>query len=359
MKFSFESGSLESEAEGKNGGITQRTYETGGVPIELTCREFESSVREGSEEERGSEIVFLPGVGLDVDTKTAEDIGEAFAQNKNGGETYVIRAKVRENIEDTMGVENDEIIKFLDENGLENFVLAGQSQGGDRAISIAAEIGERIRALVLVDAVGLYEQKPGELAAKFFKDSGVDTTPAVISHLFKGRKDKLSTLKRGLQSGSDIIFGIIKDIVNIGRANKLESTERVKKEVEELAKVNPRLSEIRVPVVLISGAEDPISDPERIAPIQKEIYSTEMMTDLGKELYGNDRAKEAQLRNIRARNEYVKNNLFPNSPWCKVIVPEKMAHHGLQIFRPEAVANAALGLIERGEREAKEEVETV
>ena len=74
------------------------------------------------------------------------------------------------------------------------------------------------------------------------------------------------------------------------------------------------------------------------------------MTDLGKELYGKDRAHQARLKNARARDEYLKRDLFPNSPWCRMVVPKKMAQHGLQIFRPEAVANAALGLIERGER---------
>lgn len=334
--------------------VVMATYEaTGGTPVEVTCREFDRISGEESSSERSAknEIVVLPGVGLDVGTKTAQSLGESFVRCRNGGKTYMIRSKITKKIENPLDEETRAIEKFIEEKKLENFVLVGNSQGGDRAITIAAELGNKVRALVLVDSVGLYNQDPAEMAKQFFKNSGIDTPKDLIANLVSGKgKGRSHSIKIGLQSGADVMFGIINDIRHI-REDNPDYLDRIKQEVETMAKKNPHLADIRIPVVLISGRSDPISDPSRIAPISERHYNPEIHTPLGKELFGKNAGNQVRVKNTISRNEYLQKELFPNSPWVRMIVP--VGGHGGQLFRSDAVATAALGSIERGWRETK------
>jgi hypothetical protein len=79
---------------------------------------------------------------------------------------------------------------------------------------------------------------------------------------------------------------------------------------------------------LINGADDSVSSKEEIAPI-----------------------KEGAENNIRLREQYLKNNVFKQSPYVRMIVPSREANHGLPFFRSKSVADASLYLLDRFNRE--------
>ncbi len=312
--------------------IEKRIYHTKeGVPIELACREFDPAQENGQEKrERGSEVFFFPGVGVDVDTKIAEDLGGAFAEASHE-RAYVVTTKVTKEINDSFYEQAVAIARFIREKGKTNITPAGHSEGGDRAIDVVSILqkdpGIAIDGLVLLDSTGLYEQSPNEVTKGFFKDAMVDVPRDLILKGVprKGGQTRLSHIKKGMSVGTDVAFGIAKDIWQIWRKeSRVGTMSRISAEAKNLSKMNPRMAEIEVPVVLISGTSDPISNPEKIAPPDE-------------------------------REEYLKEHLFPKSPYVKMVAPEKIGHHSMPFFRPKSVARASLYLLKRFHRAPQEE----
>jgi hypothetical protein len=124
--------------------------------------------------------------------------------------------------------------------------------------------------------------------------------------------------------------------------SRLNYPSRFKNEILETAAVNSRLAELRVPIILISGAQDPISNPEKIIPPGEEEKVLEVWEHEQQTL---------EVKNFSdPREEFLRKNVFPNSPYIRMVVPEKLGHHGLPLYRSKSVARAALYLLKRFER---------
>ena len=109
-----------------------------------------------------------------------------------------------------------------------------------------------------------------------------------------------------------------------------------------MAAKNPRIEHIRAPIILITGTHDPVSDREQIVPREEE---EKIRKEMGE--------GPGERKDLAAREKFLKENLFKESPYIRMIVPEKLGNHLVQIFRPEAVAKVSTYLFRRHAREQR------
>lgn len=325
-------------------------YEVDGVLIGLTCREFIPNNKEFSPKKAK---IFLPGWSMGASADSGKELNQSFADNSDQI-NYAIVTHTESVVPDSLFKEAEAIRRFIKDKGLEEVTIGGHSEGGSKAIDLAFLLQEKnpeikVSGVILLDTVGLYEQESHELARKFAKDTLIDTLPDNLKDQYKKLKKSQPSAKTEVvkslfnrtkttaSAGGDIIKGIAKEI----KLSHFDYLKRLTGQIREMARKNPRIEKIKAPIILISGAKDPISSREKIVPKSEE-----------------DRAIQEYLKNIdsdlsktnptlRIREEYLKENLFLESPYIKMIIPEDFGHHGLPLFRPESIAKVSLYLLER------------
>lgn len=328
----------EREQSEKEPTIEKKLYQLEtGESVEIISKEFPYFSSEPSEGQDERNVVFLPGWIMPADSPAVEKLGRAFAERAKGKAFAVTtRTEGTPGTEDPLYKEAQAVSKFIKEKGLKNIILAGHSQGGDKAIDLATILQEdpelHIHGLVLLDSMGLYEQD--SLATNFAKDSIVSTPATMVKNVVKNPGAVLQSLR----AGNSVVGGIFKEIARSGT----ESLQRMKNEIEVMERKNPRLEQVQVPVILMSGSDDIVSHPDRIIPSGEEERILEEWerkdVEAGTETY------------IDPREKYLQESMFPNSPYVRMVAPEKLGNHGLPLFRSESVANASLYLLKRFER---------
>jgi hypothetical protein len=102
-----------------------------------------------------------------------------------------------------------------------------------------------------------------------------------------------------------------------------------------MAQANPRLTEIRVPVILVQGASDLLSHPAQIIPAQAG---------------GEETQPSSYIKDRHEREHVLQRRVFPQSLYVTMLVAEKMGYHALPSLRPKAVVHASLYLVKRWKR---------
>lgn len=329
FEFLFEQSSSSEVERSNEAPEGKKIYETEAGPVEVSWKKFEASQEAGGEETKEKEpitqaVIFLPGWAMTVESTSIRKLSQSFADSA-GAPSYEIftRAEKVSDGEDMIYREAEAIRKFIEESGLSDIVISGHSQGGDKGIDLVALLHDKnpeikVKGLILMDSTGLHDQSKTDLATNFTKDSIVNTPNSVTKSIFgigKPFKGKKFLLPRSLAAGADVIFGIIREMKKSGAGYP----KRFLNEISNMAKFNERIKEIRTPVVLVHGEKDPISDYKKIAPVEKP----------------------------SEREEFLKKNLFKNSPSVKMVVAEKAGHHGVPLFRSESVARASLYMLKR------------
>lgn len=309
------------------------------LTVEVAWKKFSPEAPASQEKRSDNTVVFLPGWAMPVDGRSIRNLVQGFAE-ESGTPSYAVTTSPEKETEDSLYKQAQAVSQFIKERGLKEVTLAGHSQGGDKAIDLTTILQNdpeiKINGLILLDSVGLHEQRPYlELTKNFAKDAIVNTPVTVVKELWKNP----ALFKKSGAAFVDIITGWTKEIWR-SKFDYLKD-DKLRKQVQQMAKANPRMREIKVPVIIMSGAEDSISDPEKIVPEAEE----QKIID----------AWEADKKSgyIDPREEYLKRNLFPNSPYVRMFIPEKIGHHGLPLFRSESVARASLYLLERARRHTK------
>lgn len=314
-----------------------------GESIEVTAKEFEyhptggvASTEEGTERN----VIFLPGWAIPSDSPAVTKLGQAFAEQSKGRAFAVTtRAEELPGTENPLYKEALAISKFIKEKGLRNVVLAGHSQGGDKAIDLATILQQdpeiNISGLVLLDSMGLYEQD--SLASDFAKDNFVNTPVMMAKNVIKNP----GAVMQSLHAGNSVVKGIFTEL---GRSGT-DFMRRTKDEIEVMSRKSSRMSQVQVPVILMSGSDDIISHPDKIIPPGEEERIVEEWEK---------RDAEAGTKTyIDPREKFLQEEMFLQSPYVRMLAPEKLGHHGLPLFRSESVANASLYLLRRFERREK------
>ncbi|MFA5023931.1 MAG: alpha/beta hydrolase [Patescibacteria group bacterium] len=297
-----------------------------GITVTVNYREINPKDKDKENIDHNGAVILLPGWEAETKDKTTIALSQQFS-NSSQELTYIITADSKKNA--AQSTENDmlyeeatAISKFIKETGSKEIKLVGYSIGGDRAINIAQILQTdpeiKIQGLILLAPLGLYEQSPKELTSHLINDSFVNTPKNLLKN-----KDKISNFAQWVKVAADVNLNTAKKtILSPGHICQL------KRRITEASHSNPRAADLKVPIVLINGADDSVSSKEEIAPI-----------------------KEGAENNIRLREQYLKNNVFKQSPYVRMIVPSREANHGLPFFRSKSVADASLYLLDRFNRE--------
>jgi pimeloyl-ACP methyl ester carboxylesterase len=337
-----------------------------GINVEITSAEFKPRDREGRDlaeapPDRG--VIVMGGWG-NTRLVTMKDLSQAFADNAKAS-SYLVSARSLEQGNKMTGEtphflyeEAHAVSQFIKERGLKEVTIAAHSQGASRAIDVANILQNdptiKVEGLVLLGPTGLYEQDPLDLAKTFLAHTGLEIPKAVKKAAEKGAPYIHGLAKRGNEHASpdeQTAREILKEGTWDGLMTNFDLLRRhwlkpatlvrkIKSEIGEMAKKNPRAEHVRVPIVLITGTHDPVSSRERIVPSEEEEKMRKEMDE-----------SPGQRKTLAAREKILRNELFRNSPYVRMIVPEKMGNHLVQIFRPESVAKVSLYLLKRQRRE--------
>ena len=305
-----------------------RKYETEAGGVELKYKEF-APVKTKSESDEV--ILYLPGAALDPDSKSVQALTQEYANYSNTRAFSVTTRIDNPDVSDSQFPQSDAVRKFIIENKLRAITVVGNSQGGVKAVDLVYLLQKenpdiKVNGLVLIGSGGLYEQDPKKLLQNFFKDATVDTPKNLIkTGLTKPRE---SFIGPAVQVGSDVTAGIVKEAWRAPR----ELLKRMKLEAADAARRNHRAEEIEAPVVIVSGTLDSVFDHKEIIPPD---------------------AEDQSLLSQQKRGEELKSKLFRKTKDIKVVTAQKAGHHGVQYFRPEALAKTTLYLLDRMKRKEK------
>lgn len=325
-----------------------------GIEAELSYKEFlpktenlKESNSQGTDKEKvlNRGVMFLPGLSMNPDDQMLKGLGQSYAESSQS-KTYIIKTelkqdknKTKENKElDLFYEESLAISRFIKEKNISEVTIVGYSIGGPKTIDTAYILQNdpsiKINGIVLLGSPGLYEQNSGDLKNNLIKDSLFTPIEALK------KKDKIfRTFTRGFHSMIDVGSNLISGSFNS------DFREKIKRDFSEMEHYNPRISELKVPVIIIVGTKDQVIEAGKIIPPEEE---AKIKNDLQIRKTENLN-KEPDF----SREKYLKENIFKQSPFVRMITPEKMGKHGLPVFRPEGIANASMHLLERYHREKK------
>ncbi len=316
--------------------------------IELSWKKFETdqaSLESGVESEKDSAVIFLPGWSMGQTARASSEISQALA-DKSRLRTFAINTNIEaEGMgEDPMNEQAEVILQFIKEQGIKELTLLGYSQGGDKAIDLAAMLKDEtdisLKGVILVDSTGLYQQDKKQLSKNFINSALWNTTASVLSERFFANYSKVQRkiiFSRGVDALVDIVGTFVNNLI------KQENYKaKLDKEIGDMANVNNHLADIHAPVVIISGDKDLISNPNQIVPPEEE-------AKIVAELENGMESKQF----VDPREKYLQEHLLPNSPYVRMIIGKKMGHHSLPFFRPESIAKVGLYALERYHRKNK------
>ncbi|MCL5970875.1 MAG: alpha/beta hydrolase [Patescibacteria group bacterium] len=307
----------------------KETYDVEGTNITVSYNTF-LPAETITPEDLTRAVLFIPGWSIPENAASLKPIGQELADYSKG-RAFIVDTTTEKVAEGSLAQEAKALVEFAKKRGFKNLTLVGNSQGGAQVIHLAAILKEQhpqiqVEGIGLFDPVTLYEQGRGELFTNYVKD--IIKTSAAITHppKMKGRNE---VLNQNMKYTKDGIVGILKGVMH---ARALGWPLKIWNEISEMAKANPNLAKIDVPVVIIQGAHDKVSNPAEIIPNQ-DPNSTKAYADKADE-------REEGLKNI-----------FPNSPYVRLLVPEKMGYHNVSYSRPESSARTVLYMLERYKRQ--------
>lgn len=275
-----------------------KTYKIDDNKIEVLWKQFLPSDKKVL---TNKAVIFFCGWSGGEKRKSVREISYFLAKFSNAP-TYAIYARAKKDTDDLLFKEAEGVLRFLKEKKISEVILTGHSLGGIKAINLCYLLQTpgskiKIKGLILFNSAGLYNEGKFSLA----KISLIDTifsTPQVIMRESFTNKDLLKT---SIRADIDMLAGVFGEIKEF----KFRVIKRTLRQLKETSMRNPRLTEIKVPVVLLQGKYDPISDYKKI--------------------------------NLE--------NSFPKSPYVKMIISERLGLHGLPLFRPRFSAKTCLNYL--------------
>ncbi|MDO8576805.1 MAG: hypothetical protein Q7R82_00530 [Candidatus Daviesbacteria bacterium] len=382
-----EIGELNQETAATTG---DKVYEAEGVNIRLGWEKF--APKEPKAVPADEAMIVLPGWRARMNTKPVTELGRAFADNSHIP-TYVITAVAEQTINDSLNKEAETIMQFLLEKGIKKVTLAGYSEEASRVINLAVLLQERqkidpdleVKGLILMEPFGLYEQDSKEMSKRFAHDSLVGTPLATAKDVgeYAWRKMqkthrpikalaeswRVNHISQTLKIGGAALFNLLREIGPMTDPRQLIHPEsgywqRVGAQAKAMSALNPRISQVRAPVIIITGARNVVISHKEIVPDEIEeqvVERRQKIVDLAAKYPKTRRAnryRKARIAKIfkrlpyeDARGKFLKENLFTSSPIVMMAVAKKAGGHELPLFRTHDVARVGLGLLERAKRQ--------
>lgn len=271
-------------------------------------------------------VVYLPGWGYNEQVKAIEPFCQYLADYSQMT-TYALDTRVERAIPYSLLSEARAISQFIEEKGIDDITIAGHSQGGAQAIHLTGLLQDRVHVngIILLDAVSLYTQS----FRKFLRNFVLELIRAGIKTVYPFDANR-ATLFVNTQDMQEGVAEIARQIRLAGGVSRY--FKRLWNELTEICTLNPSAQVIKVPIVIVHGARDLISQPYKIIPGRKR------------------RQSSSYIQDIHEREQFLQEHLFPKSPSVKMIVVQKMGYHALLSLRPDQVTRSSLYLLERSHR---------
>lgn len=306
--------------------IAPREYQSEGTKVQVSAREF-LPFKE-SDNSQKSLILFL-GWGPNEMASSYDELARSLADSF-GRRVLLVNTKAENLVEDSLFHEAIATHHFLEEMNVTDAILAGYSQGGAKATNLAVISQESStvnpEALILLAPVGLDAQTPAHLLTAFALDIG-ETIPRIKTERVitksQGEHDRNGKVRQSRRVAVDIIHGVAAEVAQ----NKAGYPKRLAHEIKEMAQKNPRLKELRIPVILMQGKYDKPAGP-------KGGLAKEQMADQDKEGLVKKALKE----------------LFPESPYVNRILAKRTGNHAFVLLRSPQIARVVIYLFERQSR---------
>lgn len=346
-----------------------------GEHVELKYKYVEP--KEGSERIPGKSVLFLSG-WADMKLNSAMGTLQAYADNANADAYMIVpRAEGRSHTNneqiDFLQEEAAAIVQFVKDHPMREVVIVGHSMGADRALNTTAMLqkipGLTIDGLILLAPVGLHERSFLDLTkanlayvsklSEDMKELKSDNPLFVRGMAEHGARQEEETKEEAAERIRNEQLDTATELNKIVNNDAPESLKdelfrsklgfprRVHSEISDMTHKNQYAEEIAVPIVLIAGTNDPTAAHGTIMPEDKE---REIREELGEEEGRRDKV-------LAAREQYLQETIFPNSPAVKMFVPDKMANHLGHVFRPETFAKTSLYTLERIKRQEEKYAE--
>jgi len=275
---------------------------------EFVFKEY-SPKKDNSESVLESNVIYFGGTFEEVDSKATEELKQYWANYSNSS-LFAFEARVDAN----------EVINFIEGKSIDNLVLAGYSQGAQKAVEISNLLEEKKKdrvknnGLILIEATGLYDED--KLTSKFISE-GTNTSKEIFKSKRKGKK---KALKKGII--------LLSEIISKGVSKLVKGT--LKEEIELMSKLDDSLDKVESPIVLVQGKNDKVSSPKKIAE--------------------NNGENEEIEKNQNVREEKYLKNIFLKSKKINWLIPDQLASHALPVLRGREVAKTTLYMLARQKR---------
>lgn len=266
-----------------------------------------------------------------------------------------------------------EFVRFLQTSGIQELTIVGHSEGGIKAANLAAILEQnnpqiKINGVVLIGSMGMDKRNLFSLGKSFFIDE-----PRITKEEL--RKIGVPPAEGGIQ----LLTGLWHDIKSFG----LRYPKEFLQEAKAMASVNPRLKEIKAPVLVLASERDFVSDYRRFIPEEEvnkrlgEIMSDnqlrawvieknkwEHLPPVEQNKFGSKdefinhymsayRKQEEKVRLSNARNQALKENTLPQAEKTGfTIVTRAGSHTGPLNVREEQIASVISGIFPRLRRAA-------
>jgi pimeloyl-ACP methyl ester carboxylesterase len=350
----------DNESQPEDSGI--KAYEVNGKNLTLYWKKYQpqshewhGKTRQPEPEEEGkkSAVLFNTGWSIAAQGYASKDICQNYA-NMSGSPTYTIEVRG-----DSRTIKQKEAAeaerRFIEENEFTDLTIVGNSNGGIRAVNTVALLQEKnpdinIKGLILLASMGLSEQNKEDFFKRFFNDPGGKIFQELAKHPIKNRKALLHTARILMEVG----IGFTKDVIEA----RGQIPTGIENQRAEMITANPVNKEIKVPIVLLAGDKDTMSNPNAILPEELSDEAAKENTRRRLRHFAQTQPEDQTPEDIQEskkfiseREAYLKETLFPNSPAVRIVIagaaPEKHGHHSILGYRAESAARASLGALDR------------
>lgn len=307
--------------------LTPCEYRSGDTTIQIRAREFLPFKENDSQQEA---LVLFPGWGPNEKASSYNELGHSLADSF-GRRVLLINTRAKNLIEDSLYHEAAATHKFLEEMNITDTILAGYSEGGAKAVNLAVISQETStinpEALILLAPTGVDAQTPSNLVKTFALDTVGQTIPHIITERViatsEGEQGRIGKVRQSLNSAVDIIRGVAGEVSK----SKAGYPKRFAHEVKEMSKINPKLKELKIPVILVQGKYDKPTGPKG---------------DLTQEQMANQDSKGSVKQALQ--------EIFKSSPYVNRILARRTGKHDFVLLRSPQIARVVNYLLERQSR---------
>lgn len=286
-------------------------------------------------------VMYIPGWVMQADAVSVEDLPQAFA-DASGTLAFAIDTHSK-TPQDDYREDMRATVKWILASGIKDWTFAGHSNGAIKAVELALLLKElrgtdqeiKINGLVLMDSTHMYDQNPAILAANTIK---------------VGAQEKIyeEPNKASRAAGPELIKALKERINYSGRIGYLKVFLN---QLRDMSRINPRVSEIDVPVVAFTSDKNPIANYKKVAPVNALSVRPFKTTQAQREAMTEQQRLQREQRttanlqnaveNKHKRQQYLQENRFTSTPNIHVIVPRGY-HNTLPVRRFESTAKAGL-----------------